>query len=346
MKPLTKLLLAALAVAVLIAGCTGAAHIRALQPPAVPKSPPVRVPVVRPAVQLGIDIDAYTYRGQDIAAAAAQDVAYVTSLHANAVIISFPFFMSGPGSSTVYATSATPSPDQLAMIVEDAEKAGLYVGVRPLLDESSIKPYAARTLWQPADLPAWFTSYSRFLVPYASAAQDEHAQEFFAGAEFSRFGSAPGWARVDAAVSSVFHGTIAYANNWDRPDSRSGGPGVTDTLDAYRGMQPPLLANWEIYDRTLPRGTVLTEVGIAAAAGAWAAPWRHAWQTAVLDPGVQAQWFSAACRAALAAHLGGIYFWSIGLGTPSGPSLTDQGAWARSAGASAISSCFAQEVSS
>ena len=47
-------------------------------------------------MQLGIDIDLYTYPGQDFAAAAATDIAYIASLHANSMSISFPFFMSGP----------------------------------------------------------------------------------------------------------------------------------------------------------------------------------------------------------------------------------------------------------
>ena len=87
---------------------------------------------------------------------------------------------------------------------------------------------------------------------------------------------------------------------------------------------------------------MLAEVGIAAAYGAWMKPWLINWPSSILDPPMQAQWFSDACHAATAAHLGGIYFWSLGLSVQqTGPTLADEFQWAHSAGASAISRCFA-----
>jgi hypothetical protein len=73
-----RLLLGAGVLALLVAGCTAAAHLKVLQPPAAPSSPPITMPaaavVARPSPghfpQLGIDIDLYTYPGQDFAAAA------------------------------------------------------------------------------------------------------------------------------------------------------------------------------------------------------------------------------------------------------------------------------------
>jgi hypothetical protein len=344
MKTIYKVCLAAAALAVLIAGCTAASHIKALQPAAPPKSPPLRVPVVRPAVQLGVDIDAYTYPGQDVAKAAQQDIGYIANLHANAVMISFPFFMDGPDSVSVHATAATPTPAQLAVIVQDAAQAGLYVAIRPLLDETSLG--TARTGWSPARKSAWFASYRTFLLPYAAAAQANHVQEFIVGAEFSRFARSRYWNLLDAALRRVYTGTLAFANNWGGTFLVGAGGNVAETVDAYHPLSPPLLAGWEAFDRALPAGTVETEVGIAAVSGAYRAPYRHSWPVSVLDPAMQATWFSDACRAALATHLGGIYFWAIGLGDPSGPTLADQGAWAHSAGAAAIAQCFAQEVPS
>ena len=49
-----------------------------------------------PKIQLGIDVDAYTYKGENMAASARAVVKYVRSLHANAISITFPFFMNGP----------------------------------------------------------------------------------------------------------------------------------------------------------------------------------------------------------------------------------------------------------
>ena len=90
---------------------------------------------------------------------------------------------------------------------------------------------------------------------------------------------------------------------------------------------------------------MLAEVGIAAAYGAWLKPWLINWPRSILDPAMQAQWFTDACHAATAAttaHQGGIYFWSLGLSVQqTGPTLADEFQWAHSAGASAISRCFA-----
>ena len=83
-------------------------------------------------------------------------------------------------------------------------------------------------------------------------------------------------------------------------------------------------------------------MGIAAAPGAFRQPYVTHWPVTRVDVTVQAQWFSAACQAAATEHLGGVYFWSLTLSAePGGPTLADQGSWAGSAGARAISTCFA-----
>ena len=111
-------------------------------------------------------------------------MAYIKSLQANSVSISFPFFMAGPSSSAVYAKNTTPSPAQLAVLVNNAEAAGLYVSIRPLLDESTLG--RSRVHWSPDDPAAWFVSYQRFLLPYAAMAQREKVPEFIVGTELSK----------------------------------------------------------------------------------------------------------------------------------------------------------------
>ena len=351
MQSYQRLLLGGLGLAVLIGGCTAAAHLLALQPPTLsvkptpsPRAaaaPGAAIPRAR-AFQRGIDIDAYTYPGQDVAAAAAADVAFVKGLHGNAVSISFPFFMAGPLSSQVSRRRTTPSPQQLAMIISAARRAGLYVSVRPLLDEGSLG--RSRTGWMPARPHLWFRSYTGFLRPYARAAARAGANEFIVGSEFVKFGSAPEWAGLDTAIHHLFPGTLACANNWSRvPVTLTGNCGpVTESVDAYPPGHRPLLASWMTYDATLAPGTVLTEVDIAAAPGAFAAPYQYSWPGQPLTSSVQARWFTAACRAAVASHLGGIYFWSIGLSAhPAvGPTPVNPLSWAGAAGAPAIARCF------
>ena len=338
MTAVSRMALWAGALAVLIVGCSAAAHIHDLQPETTPQSPRLIVPVPASTMQLGVDIDAYTYPGQDVAAAAQTDVAYIESLHANAVSISFPFFVDGPRSDTVTAGTPTPTPGQLAAIVAAAANAGLYVSVRPLLDETSIG--MPRVDWVSSDPGAWFASYQAFVLPYAAAAQRAHASEFIVGAELTRIERMPQWKGVDSALARRFSGTLAYANNWGRFRLAGDGGNVTETVDAYKPARAPLAQAWLRFDQQLPPGTVETEVGIAAVDQAWRKPYQHHWSTARLDPAVQAQWFAAACAAARATHLRGIYFWAIGLGQLAGPTLAQQFNWAHSAGATAISACF------
>ena len=61
--------------------------------------------------QRGIDIDLYAFHGQQFAASAEYEIRYIsTVLHANAVSVSFPYFMDGRLSNTVHATAGTPTP--------------------------------------------------------------------------------------------------------------------------------------------------------------------------------------------------------------------------------------------
>lgn len=339
-----RLLISAVAAAVIVAGCTAAAHIAAIQPRQVPASPPLSIPisvaVERPPFQRGIAVDAYTYPRHDFSSAAAAVVAYVRSLNANSISISFPFFMSGRASSRVFATGRTPSPQELALFIKDAERAGLWVSLRPLLSEASLEH--SRVTWKPAHPAAWFASYIRFLKPYARMAQANKVGEFIVGAEFSRFGNSRRWDVLDRAIAKVYHGLLAYSNNDRTGLSRSsGGRAVFKTIDAYHPIHPPFLSGWKSFDRHLPDGTVLTEVSIAAIDGAWRRPWVHRSRGRGIDPIVQARWFTAACRAAIATGLHGIYFWALPLSTRfTRPTPATPGAWAHSAGSAAISRCF------
>ena len=155
--------------ATLVSGCTAVAHIAVLQPPSAPSSLPGSpsssqssslppgLPALPPvtAFQRGIDVDYYTYPGQDVAAAAAVTVGYARSLHANAIGISFPFFMTSRDAAGIYAGSATPTPGQLATVIIAARRAGMRVTLRPLLDEKALRK--SRAGLRPVNETAWFS---------------------------------------------------------------------------------------------------------------------------------------------------------------------------------------------
>ena len=141
-------------------------------------------------MQLGIDVDVYTYRGEDMAKAARAVVRYVRSLHANAISVTFPFFMNGPHAATVTTRSSTPTPHMIEAFARIAEARGLYVAFRPLLDETSID-HGFRGNLQLSHPAEWFASYRRFLLPYAKAAQRVKVQEFVVGTELSKLYKSP-----------------------------------------------------------------------------------------------------------------------------------------------------------
>jgi hypothetical protein len=356
-KAMRKALTAAAVLGLAVAGCSAAAHIGQLQPPkltAQPASalaPPHPVTVRKPRLQLGAGIDLYTYRGQNFTKSATTEVAYLKALHANSVIVSFPFFMHGEKAAGVYTKVSTPTPAQLAVFVETAEDAGLYVSLRPLLDETSLGE--PRNNWRPRHPAAWFASYQKFLVPYARMAQRTHLPRLYVGTEFQDFGSSPRWNGLDRSLRRAYHGTLAYANNGHKLHPGSGGRGAQISADAYPDMpQMPATASiarlttaWKAWDRIMPRGTVLSEVGISGVRGAYRTPWVHSWSRPQMDPAVQTRWFTAACRAMAATHLGGIYYWAIGFGkaelqTPL--SAKNPAAWEKGPGEQAVAACFRQ----
>lgn len=294
-------------------------------------------------MQLGVDVDVYTYRGQNIAAGAKAAVRYVRSLHANAISITFPFFMHGPRASAVTTRASTSTPRQIVAMARIAESHDLYVAFRPLLDETSID-HEFRGNIHPRNLRRWFASYRRFLLPYAKAAQRAKVQEFVVGTELSSLYKSRFWSPLDAAVRHLYYGTLAFDSNWYGVSNLrgAGGRGLTEGVDAYPAIPSNIDEGWKLYDHRLPRGTVEMEVGIAAVRGANSAPYKHNWPGKPIDGKVQAAWFTAACHAAAQAHLGGIYFWSIGLGpTFPGPTPNYPLNWGGgSPGGKAIGACF------
>jgi hypothetical protein len=299
--------------------------------------------------QLGIDMDFYTYPGYNVAPGAAADVAYVQSLGANALSVSFPYFVSGPKAKSVHGNAATPTPAQLAIIAKDAEDAGLYFSIRPLLDQRTLGK-GGRVYWKPVDLPALFASYEKFLRPYAQMAQHYHIQAIIIGAEFDEFYNSPQWGKLASYLRRYYHGTLAYSNNWDvRFTRRVKSGGVVQLLDAYPIMKlndnaspRTLTASWDAYLRRYPGSTVLSEVGIAALSGAYRAPYNASPNGKPLKPYIQERWFTAACDAVANSRDGGIYFWVVNVGQPLNvpPTESDPAAWVDGPGATAVTACF------
>jgi hypothetical protein len=342
----------AVAAAAIVAGCAAASHAGALQPPsptALARADRTPAPrnVRMPGRQLGIDVDFYNYPGLNVAQGAKADVAYIKQLHGNAISISFPFFMNGPRASSVHGTAATPSPAELATVAQYAEHAGLYVSIRPLLDEKSLNYPGGRTHWTPRNQARWFASYENFLRPYAQMAQRAKIPEMFTGVEFNMFPNSRYWSKLAAYLRRYYHGTLAYATVPKLPTRRTES-GVVQMLDAYKPMPLPdsasiaaLTRSWDIYLGSGLHGIVISELGISAQHGAYAIPYATQWFGKPLVPVIQVRWFTAACNAAVRYH-DGMYFWSIGIAQQFNvpPGQSDPASFVDSPGARAIGACF------
>jgi hypothetical protein len=251
-------------------------------------------------------------------------VNYIVGLDANSLCISFPFYTPDLTASTVGAKPTTPSPARVAILIQEARRAGLRVTVRPILDEASLDPPAGwRGAIEPADRDEWFASYQRLLLPYAKVAQQYGAATFTVGTELDSMEGDPGWAGLITAIGQVFHGQISYDANWSdyitTPQVEV--PVRSFGVDAYFPVDAPdsapvseLVAGWNSWlDRktTGPlRSLVLSEVAIGAEDGAYDSPGNF-YVNNPPNPQVQVNWYTAVCAVTRQRHMAGMYVWSL-----------------------------------
>jgi len=251
-------------------------------------------------------------------------VNYIVGLHANSLCISFPFYTAGITASAVGAKATTPSPARLAILIQEARRAGLRVSIRPILNEASLDPPAGwRGAIEPADRDEWFASYQRLLLPYAQVAQQYGAATFTIGTELDSMEGDPHWTALIAAVAGVFHGQISYDVNWSDyiTTTQVQVPAPSFGVDAYFPVDAPdsapvsaLVAGWNAWlDRksTGPLSSIVfSEVAIGAEDGAYESPGNF-YVTNPYNPQVQANWYTAVCTVTRQRHVAGMYVWSL-----------------------------------
>jgi hypothetical protein len=335
-------LVAALILVFLAAGCGG---------PPPPAPPP-------PRQQFGVDVLWYRHPADPpatIRSKAARVVSYIDDLGANAISISFPFYMSGRHGSHVFAHSATPSPADLAVLVDDAAARGLSVNLRPLLNQNAVGGW--RGAIHPDNRRVWFESYERFLAPYLAMASAQRVTSFTVGAELSSLAADRSWDALDAWARTIFHGKLGFSNNWDEfaAGHLGGGTVGQEGVDAYFPVHlgdgasvSDLISALNAWLKTPSRvhlsGILVQETGIAAQPGAYAHP--QAWTgSRDRDFVLQARWYQAMCAVVRERHMAGLYFWDIDFNQnvwrpspESDPPLSFIGRQ----GALAVRSCFAE----
>jgi hypothetical protein len=252
---------------------------------------------------------------------------YIVGLGANSVGINFWFYTNGPDPTHVYGRQGkTPTPATIAMVITAARHHGLRVLVRPLLNEDNL--IDAQGDWRgtirPVSVHSWFVSYYGFLKPYLVAAQRSGAAALDIGSELDSLAPDQAeWTLFKRGVRQVFHGNLEYAVNYGRWQLDPPYEPVPDaSVDAYpilgvpdRATVTELTNGWVQWLHHQPssvlRSTVIQEVGIAAAAGAYARPFAPAAQGTPLDVPIQDNWFAAACSAAKRTNLAGLYFYAV-----------------------------------
>ena len=317
------------------------------------------------APQLGVNVywDENPPDNNDaIRALARRTLDYLVGLNANAVTVNFPFFMDTPWTDDVRADGArTPSPERIAIFVDEARRSGLRVTIRPVLDERLLvaaDPNAWRGTIEPADRAAWFASYQELLLPYVRMAQTSTVEEFVAGVELNSLQSDSRWDALVAVIRGQFHGEVSYSQNFDAYQRGSPVPTVDSTgVDAYFGVPladsatvDAVSAGWADWFETFvdnPARIVLHEVGIAAQDGAYRHPAQWGDPDVPLNLDVQRHWYEAICRTARERGVAGLYFWSIRLhAVPGreGPGQADRMAFVDRPAEGVIRDCYADYV--
>jgi hypothetical protein len=252
---------------------------------------------------------------------------YVVALGANAVGINFYFDTNGSRPNRVYAEQGvTPSPYTIGLVVANAQAHGLRVLLRPLLSENNLG--TATGNWRgnikPTSVPAWFTSYYKFLRPYLSVAQQDHADGFAIGTELDSLALATKqWKSMETKIGYVYSGPLTFAVNWDDwPRNGKPEPVPHVAVDAYPNTKlgvnasvQQLTAAWTKWLDTQPeqtlKQTVLQEVGIAPAEGAYIKPASYGAAMPQVSAAIQRNWFAAACKAARSKHVGGVFYYVV-----------------------------------
>ncbi|MGW5237871.1 glycoside hydrolase family 113 [Monashia sp. NPDC004114] len=278
------------------------------------------------AKQYGLQIYAHNANGRTAEANIDKILDYAVRRGANSVAYSFPIYTDGQRPTRVYTGPETPTPAALSTMVAAAHARGLRVTVRPLVDEANLRNSEGgwRGTIRPPRLSAWFDSYEQTLRPFLKAATKARADEFVLATELTSLQTQhEHWSRLAKSAGKLFPAMLSYTFNWDARDTQMAPPDGAVGLDLYfavdlgpdatvEQLATALTRQIMAKPKALRQVMVAQEVGIAAQDGAYREPWN--WGNPKLhglNPAIQVNWFTAACRAVDRSGLDGIYFWML-----------------------------------
>lgn len=255
--------------------------------------------------------------------------AYAKLLGANALAFNIPIYMDGLEGNSVYAGEHTPNVEQVDIVVAVAKSFGFRVTLRPLIDEQSFEGHG-RDKINPKNRAQWFSSYSSLLLKYLVQGAADFDQ-FDIAVELSSLGDDLLWYGVIHEARLVYDGELGWCSNWDAYSLGQTGP---DNLDVYGIDFYPRLNLAEDSDideiaeamrawlatASIGNGNghkvVLSEVGIAAQAGAYINPADWGVPDKPMAPIIQSRWISAAWGVVSDLDLPGMFVWMLDLNHP------------------------------
>jgi hypothetical protein len=315
--PEVKTWATALAAASLVAGC---GH------PFIPPPPKAAGSAFTTGVDLYVTSD---YSLAETELLGKRDLAYIArTLKVQSVGIAWDYVIPGYRSDQVLnSPPATPSQADIEALTRIARSDGLQVEYRVLF-----KVTGQGKTFRPTETGTFFTSLLSAETPALETAQQENVGEFIVGTETPAIEGDPQWPRFFADAGEIYHGLLSYAY-WGGSPQVGGffsarrflpAPLRTYGVTAYPDVHLPasasvrqLTAAWTNFLHVIPASlrprVAIDELGIPAAAGSYDAPWAWNGVRGNGDDQVQARWFQAACTAAGAAHVKGVWFWNINL---------------------------------
>lgn len=231
---------------------------------------------------------------------------------------------------SITASAVAPNPDDtvrddgIRAAVQRAHARGLKVMFTPYVN---LPDDTDRATIKPANVDAWFASYSTMVGHYADLAQSLGVEQFVTGAELTGTSTHESeWRAVVADVRTRFHGPVIYAANFDEVQQVKFWDAVDAIgVDAYYplSMLPThdvnaLVGAWKPYVDALrdlsqhfDRPVVVDEIGYPSQRGATVEPWNYEYSATRDDEEQQAAY--EAVRQAVwmpnAAWLKGVHFW-------------------------------------
>lgn len=248
--------------------------------------------------------------------------------NARSVILFLQLYQDNIGSTEI-EPAFTPDrwPQVLGRAIDQSRAAGLEVAVMPivLLRRASKDQWRGRI--QPADLGAWFESYSSLILAIARVSAERGASVFCVGSELAALeAERDRWFELIARTREVFPGKLTYSANWDHFTEipfwdRLDAVSISGYYELTKSTTPTLeelVASWAIHRNRLlswRRRSGLTaplwftEVGYPNLDGAASRPWEYT-RRAGPDPAEQAMAYESFMRAwSGQPELGGVWFY-------------------------------------